>query len=54
MVDFRRPDHICIWFQAATYNQTDIIQMWLYCNDVIHSVHKYITLKQVDILIIII
>ena len=29
-----------LWLQALTYDCTNVVSVWLPCNDLIHSVHK--------------
>ena len=35
-----------LWLWAAKYDYIKIVSIWLHCNDLIHSVHKEITLQK--------
>ena len=36
--------YVYLWLQAVPYDCTNIAYVWLHCNDIIHNVHKEITL----------
>ena len=41
--------YVYLWLRAAPYNYTNTASIWLHGNDLIHSVHKEITLYKLFI-----
>ena len=40
--------HVYLWLQAASYDCTNIVSIWLHCNDLIYSVHEEINWLHAD------